>query len=113
MYEEKRHRGEMIIEGEDEPRLIEPQYHFKITGFAPKQAMKEAFGTGQEKEKHPLPQWEFLSKKADLREEDKEEYIMLKDVYTLGVCVLELMIGRFGTHRHLLTIEMLPSQWSS
>jgi len=36
MYEEKRQRGEMIIEGEDEPRLIEPQYHFKITGFAPK-----------------------------------------------------------------------------
>jgi hypothetical protein len=38
---------------------------------------------------------------------------MLKDIYTLGVCILELMIGRFGTHRHLLSIEMLPSQWSN
>ena len=34
---------------------------------------------------------------------------MLKDIYTLGVCILELMIGRFGTHKHLLTIDMLPS----
>ena len=34
---------------------------------------------------------------------------MLKDIYTLGVCILELMIGRFGTHKNLLTIDMLPS----
>jgi hypothetical protein len=38
---------------------------------------------------------------------------MLKDIYTLGVCILELMIGRFGTHRHLLSIDMLPGQWSN
>jgi hypothetical protein len=75
--------------------------------------MKEAFGTEAEKEKPPLPKWEFLYKKADLKEEDKEELLMLKDIYTLGVCILELMIGRFGTHRHLLTIDMLPSQWAN
>ena len=108
MYENKRQNGELILEGEDEPKIIEPLYHYKITGFAPNEAMKEAFGDGTEKEKHPLPKWEFLNRKADLKEEDRGELIMLKDIYTLGVCILELMIGRFGTHRHLLTIDMLP-----
>ncbi len=109
MYETKRQRRDQIVEGEDEPKIIEPLYHFKITGFSPVQAMKEAFGTITDKEKPPLPQWEFLHKKTDLKKEDKDELIMLKDIYTLGVCILELMIGRFGTHRHLLTIDMLPS----
>lgn len=62
-----------------------------------------------DKEKTSLPKWEFLCKKTDLKEEDKDEFIMLKDIYTLGICILELMIGRFGTHRHLLSVDMLPS----
>jgi len=36
----------LILEGEDEPKLIEPIFHFKITGFSPSLAMQEAFGTG-------------------------------------------------------------------
>lgn len=113
MYEAKRQKGEIIVEGEDEPKILEPLYHYKITGFAPNQAKKEAFGSATDKEKPALPKWEFLGKKSDLKEEDKEEFIMLKDIYTLGVCILELMIGRFGTHRHLLSVDMLPSQWSN
>ena len=35
------------VEGEDEPKLIDPLYHFKITGFAPIQSMAEVFGSDQ------------------------------------------------------------------
>jgi|LauGreDrversion4_2_1035121.scaffolds.fasta_scaffold26361_1 hypothetical protein len=35
MYEAKRQKGEIIVEGEDEPKILEPLYHYKITGFAP------------------------------------------------------------------------------
>jgi hypothetical protein len=38
--------------------------------------------------------WPFSKQKKQVSENEKKEVIMLKDIYTLGIAILELMIGR-------------------
>lgn len=35
-----------------------------------------------------------------------------KDIYSLGIAILEMMIGRFSHNRYSITIEDIPSTWS-
>lgn len=37
---------------------------------------------------------------------------MLKDIYSLGICILELMIGRVSEDRFSISIDSLPLTWA-
>ena len=40
------------------------------------------------------------------------EILMLKDIYSLGICILELMIGRVSENRYSISIDSLPLTWA-
>jgi hypothetical protein len=56
--------------------------------------------------------WPFSRNKKLLSEREKIEVLMLKDVYSFAVCVLELMIGRTGTHESNIALDTLPLTWA-
>lgn len=37
---------------------------------------------------------------------------MLKDIYALGICLLELMIGRIGASKFSISLDSLPLTWA-
>jgi hypothetical protein len=37
---------------------------------------------------------------------------MLKDIYSLGICLLELMIGRFSSSNFSISLDSLPFTWA-
>ena len=37
---------------------------------------------------------------------------MLKDIYSLGICLLELMIGRFSSKKFSISLDSLPLTWA-
>jgi hypothetical protein len=37
---------------------------------------------------------------------------MLKDIYSLGICILEMMIGRFSKKKCSITLDSLPLTWA-
>lgn len=43
---------------------------------------------------------------------EKMEVIMLKDIYTLGIAILELMIGRSSSMQYSISIDNLPLTWA-
>lgn len=55
--------------------------------------------------------WPF-SKSRKLTESEKIEVLMLKDIYSLGICVLELMIGRFSHNNYSISLDSLPLTWA-
>ena len=55
--------------------------------------------------------WPF-SKSRKLSESEKIEVLMLKDIYSLGICVLELMIGRFSHNNYSISLDSLPLTWA-
>jgi hypothetical protein len=40
------------------------------------------------------------------------EVLMLKDIYAIGVCILEMMIGRFGLEYNI-NIDNIPNEWGN
>lgn len=36
---------------------------------------------------------------------------MLKDIYAIGVCILEMMIGRFDRLKYNVHIDHIPTEW--
>jgi hypothetical protein len=38
--------------------------------------------------------WPFARQKKKINDSEKLEILMLKDLYALGICILEMMIGR-------------------
>jgi len=40
------------------------------------------------------------------------EVLMLKDIYTLGICILELMIGRNSKKNVSIGLDSLPLTWA-
>jgi hypothetical protein len=79
---------------------------FKVTDFAPSSA-----------EDLPLSEeasyWPFQKNKLqkDLTKSERVEVLMLKDVYSLGVCILEMMIGRFKPNDFNLKFDEIPQTW--
>ena len=45
-------------------------------------------------------------------EVEKSEIMMLKDIYSMGICVLELMIGRTSAQKYSISLDSLPLTWS-
>ena len=37
---------------------------------------------------------------------------MLKDIYSLGICILELMIGRTSKQQFSISLDSLPLTWA-
>ena len=38
---------------------------------------------------------------------------MLKDIYAIGVCILEMMIGRFDKLKFNINIDNIPTEWGN
>ena len=59
--------------------------------------------------------WPFARQKkksSSVSEAEKLELLMLKDIYALGICLLELMIGRIGTNKFSISLDSLPLTWA-
>ena len=37
---------------------------------------------------------------------------MLKDIYALGICILEMMIGRVSSNKFSISLDSLPLTWA-
>jgi len=78
---------------------------YKISNFTPGTSMKL-----------PLTNeanfWPFVRGRSKLSEAESIEILMLKDIYSLGICLLELMIGRFETNKYSITLDSLPLTWA-
>lgn len=47
-----------------------------------------------------------------MSDSEKLEILMLKDIYALGICLLELMIGRIGSNKFSISLDSLPLTWA-
>lgn len=73
--------SKVVIEQENE------NIFYKITDFSPATSMTMPLST-------QASYWPFSKQKKQVSDKEKIEVIMLKDIYTLGIAILELMIGR-------------------
>ena len=48
-----------------------------------------------------------------MTENEKLEVLMLKDIYAIGVCILEMMIGRFDRLKFNINIDNIPTEWGN
>ena len=78
---------------------------YKITDFAPKSSMASELNT-------KASYWPFSKQKTQISEREKAEVIMLKDIYTLGIAILELMIGRTAKREFSISLDSLPLTWA-
>ena len=56
--------------------------------------------------------WPFAKSKKEISDREKVEVLMLKDIYSLGVCILELMIGRASKTKFSISLDSLPLTWA-
>lgn len=56
--------------------------------------------------------WPFSKQKKNLTQNEKLEVLMLKDIYSLGVCILEMMIGRTSKYNFSISLSSLPLTWA-
>ena len=78
---------------------------YKITNFTPGTAMKLPVS----KEANF---WPFVKGRSRVLEGEKLEILMLKDIYSLGICLLELMIGRNSSKKFSISLDALPLTWA-
>ena len=56
--------------------------------------------------------WPFSKNKKQITDREKVEVLMLKDIYSLGICILELMIGRTSKQSFSISLDSLPLTWA-
>jgi serine/threonine protein kinase len=56
--------------------------------------------------------WPFIKGKQKQSEAEKLEILMLKDIYSIGICLLELMIGRYNNKKYSISLDSLPLTWA-
>ena len=78
---------------------------FKITDFAPGSSMDIPHSS-------EANYWPFAKNKKSITDREKMEVLMLKDVYSLGICLLEMMIGRFSKNKFSISLDSLPLTWA-
>ncbi len=78
---------------------------YKITDFAPHTSMEMPLST-------EASYWPFSKQKKQISDREKSEVIMLKDIYTLGIAILELMIGRTSKSTFSISLDSLPLTWA-
>jgi len=78
---------------------------YKITDFAPTSSMDMPLSA-------EASYWPFSKQKKTITDREKAEVIMLKDIYSLGIAILELMIGRTSSMTYSITLDSLPLTWA-
>lgn len=78
---------------------------YKIGDFAPKGSMDLPISP-------EANYWPFSKQKKEITDREKTEVIMLKDIYSLGIAILELMIGRSSRQKFHISLESLPLTWA-
>jgi len=105
-------KGNLAAEDEREGYEISksPYYNleFEITDFAPCGTMKLPF-------EPEASYWPFSKQKdpKSLTPDEKLEVLMLKDIYAIGICILEMMIGRFDRLKFNINIDNIPTEWGN
>lgn len=87
-----------------------PYYNleFEVTDFSPVVAMRLPLSV-------EASYWPFSKNKdpKKLTKEERLEVLMLKDIYAIGVCILEMMIGRFDRLKYNINIDNIPLEWGN
>ncbi len=92
-----------------ETSQAQEQLIFKIKDFKPAATKNLTLAT----DKSNFITGSSLSKlERRLNQSEKIELLKLKDLYSLGVCVLELMIGKFSGSRDSISIGSIPGAWA-
>ena len=78
---------------------------FKIQDFAPLSSMKLPISS-------EANYWPFSKQKKQLTDREKIEVLMLKDIYSLGICILEMMVGRASKQKFSISLSSLPLTWA-
>lgn len=91
--------SKVVVEQENE------NIFYKITDFAPASSMQMPLST-------EASYWPFSKQKKQISDKEKIEVIMLKDIYTLGIAILELMIGRTSKQTFSISLDSLPLTWA-
>lgn len=78
---------------------------FKLTNFTPGSAMRLPVS-------NEANFWPFVAGRSRVSEREKVEILMLKDIYSLGITLLELMIGRFAGKKFSISLDSLPLTWA-
>ena len=78
---------------------------YKITDFCPGSSMQMPLST-------EANYWPFSKNKKQITDREKVEVLMLKDIYSLGICILELMIGRTSKQCFSISLDSLPLTWA-
>ena len=78
---------------------------YKITDFASNTSMNMPLST-------EANYWPFSKQKKQITDREKLEVLMLKDIYSLGICILELMIGRTSKQQFSISLDSLPLTWA-
>mgnify|MGYP003695028639 CR=1 FL=1 len=78
---------------------------FKLTDFAPTSSMLLPISS-------QANYWPFSKQKKTLTTREKLDVLMLKDIYSLGICILEMMIGRFSKKKFSISLDSLPLTWA-
>ena len=56
--------------------------------------------------------WPFARHKKKVTEAEKRDLLMLKDIYALGICILEMMIGRVSSTKFSISLDSLSLTWA-
>lgn len=56
--------------------------------------------------------WPFAIGRKRQSIADKLELLMLRDIYQLGIVLLELMIGRHNSLKFSISLESVPLTWA-
>lgn len=81
---------------------------FEITDFAPTSTMNLPL-------EPEAGVWPFAKGKdpEKLTKAEKMEVLKLRDIYAIGVCILEMMLGRYASLRTNIDIEHIPTEWGN
>lgn len=95
-----------LAEGYEENPSPYYNLEFEITDFAPNHTMTLPL-------EPEATYWPFSKQKdpKKLTENERMEVLMLKDIYAIGICILEMMIGRFDKLKYNINIDNIPSEW--
>ena len=78
---------------------------YKISDFKPTTSMNMPLTTEG-------ALWPFARQKKKISDAEKLELLMLKDIYALGICILEMMIGRVSATKFSISLDSLPLTWA-
>ena len=78
---------------------------YKVTDFAPGSSMNMPLSS-------EANYWPFSKNKKQITNREKLEVLMLKDIYSLGIAILELMIGRTSKQNFSISLDSLPLTWA-